>query len=739
MTTFQDPPPQSRRAVRQSERGETGQQGYPPFTQQPDHHPEWESQRTDRPAQPEQATPPVQATPASGRRSALNPPDPQAPAPTQAPTEQTDRTPVYDGPFRNRGEALPPTELLAAPDRPSYRPRETAAYAPAPTWTTEPAPTVAFDPPVAPGQPVPLVEPAAPPVSAQPVAAQPIAPVPLVEPAAPGAPAVEPAEPVAVVPEPQPTHALPPHSEPDAHTMTRRELRAMLANGGVLPEATDEGVAPEVFAGSAPEQLVPPGAAAHDVALTAEDVAAATAGVPVVPSESLPVDAPAAAESTFLEQSFQVPSLQEPSFQEPAAPEAVVEDIPDSAQERAWPFAFGVTEPVVEDAQVADAVPAVETVPFAEAAPAYDVAPVVEAVPVVEAPTVAAPPPVEYEPTAASEPFIAPSVPEPSQHEGPEAPLVAAPHPQFDAIAVTPADGTRALFGDLMTPIADPLTVAPDAPQDPTLAAAIAEYDALAAAHQAPVPPVAQPAQPAFVESDESGSQDYPASSASAQAVPSAAEQPAVTEAAPQPPASAAGAAWGDAAALPSVYSDPSVASSAPAEPQSGLAQAPEAPLAPAPQRPSGHWSAQAAAEDDPTYENVNRNVGSATGATSALVLPTTPERDIRGALSANGEIMLTGSIDLPSSLSSRGTTERHDHQGLDSLFDGDDDHELVQTDSQPVRAVRAVSTHATGQGVTHTQKPKGTKLLTGLLFAAVGMALVGVGLLVTVVLTNVL
>ena len=49
------------------------------------------------------------------------------------------------------------------------------------------------------------------------------------------------------------------------------------------------------------------------------------------------------------------------------------------------------------------------------------------------------------------------------------------------------------------------------------------------------------------------------------------------------------------------------------------------------------------------------------------------------------------------------------------------------------------MSTHATGQAVTHTQKPKGNRVLTVLLFAAVGMAVVGVGLLVTVVLMNVL
>jgi len=146
---------------------------------------------------------------------------------------------------------------------------------------------------------------------------------------------------------------------------------------------------------------------------------------------------------------------------------------------------------------------------------------------------------------------------------------------------------------------------------------------------------------------------------------------------------------------------------------------------------PTGHWSTQADVEDDANASTINRRVGSGTTATSALVLPEIPVgSDIRGPLTSTGEVMLTGSIDLPHSLSSTGSSGRMEHAGIDSLFDLSD-HEVISTDSQPVRAIKAVSTHQTGHGVTHTQKPKGTRALTVLLISASAMAVVVAGLLV--------
>ncbi len=155
---------------------------------------------------------------------------------------------------------------------------------------------------------------------------------------------------------------------------------------------------------------------------------------------------------------------------------------------------------------------------------------------------------------------------------------------------------------------------------------------------------------------------------------------------------------------------------------------------------PTGHWSVQAELEDEtqPYESTINRTVGNATATTSALVLPTAPiGSDIRGALTSTGEIMLTGSIDLPHSYSSTGATSSLDHHAMDAFFDSHD-AEVITTDSAPVRAIKAVSTHNSGQGVTHTQKPKGTRALTALIIVAASMAVLVAGLLAAALVLNI-
>ncbi len=157
---------------------------------------------------------------------------------------------------------------------------------------------------------------------------------------------------------------------------------------------------------------------------------------------------------------------------------------------------------------------------------------------------------------------------------------------------------------------------------------------------------------------------------------------------------------------------------------------------------PVGHWSNQLSADDDRFADiesTINRTVGGTSASTSALVLPAIPMgSDIRGALTHTGEVMLTGSINLPLSLSSTGTTARIDQGGIDDLFDWRDE-ELVSVDSQPVRAVTAVSTSIRGNGVTHTHKPKGTRGLTALLVTACALAVVVTGLIIAAFALNLL
>ncbi|MBC7592121.1 MAG: hypothetical protein H7226_13905 [Salinibacterium sp.] len=154
---------------------------------------------------------------------------------------------------------------------------------------------------------------------------------------------------------------------------------------------------------------------------------------------------------------------------------------------------------------------------------------------------------------------------------------------------------------------------------------------------------------------------------------------------------------------------------------------------------PFGHWSAQDEVDEDaPGESNISRTVGSGMSTTSALVLPAIPDgADIRGPLTMTGEIKLTGSIDLPRTLSSTGQSDRFDGESMDALFDLSD-AEVISTDSSPVRAIRAVSTHTSGHGVTHTHKPKGTRALTGLLIAASSLAVAVAGLLVAAFAFNV-
>lgn len=126
------------------------------------------------------------------------------------------------------------------------------------------------------------------------------------------------------------------------------------------------------------------------------------------------------------------------------------------------------------------------------------------------------------------------------------------------------------------------------------------------------------------------------------------------------------------------------------------------------------------------------RSVGSSSGSftTSALVLPSIPQvGDITRPLSSTGEILVTGSIDLPMSLASTGTnSSRFDHSDIDALF-AQEDHEYAPADSAPVRAIRAVSTHTSTHGVISAKKPANNRLPM-LMAVTAGILAVGVAAL---------
>jgi hypothetical protein len=135
--------------------------------------------------------------------------------------------------------------------------------------------------------------------------------------------------------------------------------------------------------------------------------------------------------------------------------------------------------------------------------------------------------------------------------------------------------------------------------------------------------------------------------------------------------------------------------------------------------RAPGHWSANFTEENDglPLENPLSRTVGSNTSAitTSALVLPSVPLPDgLLNARNSTGEILITGSINLPHSLGATGA-----HPGrLDNADFEDDpfDSQVAAPDSAPVRAIRAVSTNTSTRGVIETKRPAGNKMLTAVI-----------------------
>ncbi len=177
-------------------------------------------------------------------------------------------------------------------------------------------------------------------------------------------------------------------------------------------------------------------------------------------------------------------------------------------------------------------------------------------------------------------------------------------------------------------------------------------------------------------------------------------------------------------------------------------AQQPEAPASssqpPVPgERPHNHWSRQAELDDEaqPATGSLSRSVGVGSGTANALVLPEVPNTGmIVSPITSTGDVLVTGSISLPASLASTGALPAQlDESDLDNLLDPGD-AQVTPTGSQPVRAIRAVSTHTSSREIIGSIKPKrGNRALTALIIAAAGMAVVVVTLLVVALASGVL
>lgn len=152
---------------------------------------------------------------------------------------------------------------------------------------------------------------------------------------------------------------------------------------------------------------------------------------------------------------------------------------------------------------------------------------------------------------------------------------------------------------------------------------------------------------------------------------------------------------------------------------------------------PTGHWSTAAEADDDEPV--LTRNVGHSTAATTtnALILPSLPKPDVTSPLTSTGEILVTGSIDLPRSLGATGALpDRIDSSDIDRLLDGEE-NEFNTSEVAPVRASRAVSTHTSTRGVIAPPKKRGNTLPVVLMVTAGVLAVGVIGLLVATYLLN--
>jgi hypothetical protein len=153
-------------------------------------------------------------------------------------------------------------------------------------------------------------------------------------------------------------------------------------------------------------------------------------------------------------------------------------------------------------------------------------------------------------------------------------------------------------------------------------------------------------------------------------------------------------------------------------------------------QPPVGHWSTAGDLDDkNQQFDQVlSRSVGASGAATTtnALILPVVPSApDATGPLTSTGEILVTGSIDLPRGLGSTGQhPDRYDTSDMDRMFEHDGD-EFNTSDVAPIRASRAVSTHTSTRGVITPPKKRGGRLPVVLSITAAVLAIGVVGLLV--------
>ncbi|TFD65907.1 hypothetical protein [Cryobacterium sp. Hh38] len=156
---------------------------------------------------------------------------------------------------------------------------------------------------------------------------------------------------------------------------------------------------------------------------------------------------------------------------------------------------------------------------------------------------------------------------------------------------------------------------------------------------------------------------------------------------------------------------------------------------------PVGHWSVDSG-EQTPVHapeqsldELINRGIGAGgiPTTTNALILPSIPHQGPSvSPISNTGEIIITGSFDLPRSLGSTGAHPNlFDSSEMDHMMDQLDADQLGG-DSAPVSASRAVSTHASTRGMLTPPKKQRASLPMVLVITTAILAVSVLALFVT-------
>lgn len=144
------------------------------------------------------------------------------------------------------------------------------------------------------------------------------------------------------------------------------------------------------------------------------------------------------------------------------------------------------------------------------------------------------------------------------------------------------------------------------------------------------------------------------------------------------------------------------------------------------------------AAIPTPANFTPSRMVGDLATATSSLIIPHTPTVDIAGPLGDTGEIVVTGQIMLPSSLSERGSAPAllrdNDHdEVMDAYVTG-----AIAPTAKPMRASQAVSGKGDDTDILLVRRARQSTTTVVTALGAGVLALVALGLFVLVMLTNV-